>query len=302
MLKKTFAAEHHLTFTKEDGKLPGSYLTYREIPLVGAAGKLLVEKIYNILEAFNSTSSLTALLVDNTSVNTGTNSGLVVVLEKILGRNLHCIGCSLHQNKLPLRAIFKELDGETAGSKSFNRPLVQKCAENIYLIPPVQFNLIKTNINAGFLKNKIKNDLSNDQKLLLEYCVSISSGEIDKSLVSRKLGSLCHSRWLTLAIRLLALYTREKKPNETLEKPVSNIIKVYAFAWFEIKTSSKLHEAPKILFTISRLNQLLNEDVKEFAQQSIQGNAFCLLPDNFVHAMIKNSKLILLFAEMDLNF
>ena len=151
MLKKIFAAEHHLTFTKEDGKLPERYLTYREIPLVGATGKLLAEETYNVLEEFNSTNSLTALLVDNTSVNTGTNSGLVVVLEKILGRNLHYIGCSLHQNKLPLRAIiFKKLDGETAGLKSFNGPLAQKCAKNIHLIPPVQFNLIKININAGF--------------------------------------------------------------------------------------------------------------------------------------------------------
>ena len=131
--------------------------------------------------------------------------------------------------------------------------------------------------NAGFLKTEIKNDLSNDQKLLLEYCVSISAGEIDKSLVSRKLGPLCHSRWLTLVIRLLALHTQEKKPNKTLKKPFSYIIKVYAFAWFEIKTSSKLHEAPKILFTISRLNQLPDEDVKELAHQSIEGNAFCLL-------------------------
>ena len=41
------------------------------------------------------------------------------------------------------------------------------------------------NINAGFLKTEVNNDLNNDQKLLLEYCVIISSGEIDKSLVSR---------------------------------------------------------------------------------------------------------------------
>ena len=154
------------------------------------------------------------------------------------------------KNKLLLKAILKKLDCETDGPKSFNGPLAQKCAENIHLIPPVQINLIKTNINAGFLKTEIKNDLSNDQKFLLEYCISISSGEIDKSLVSRKLDSLCHSRWLTLAIRLLALYTREKKLNETLKKPVSYTIKVYAFSWFENKTSSKLHEAPKILFTI----------------------------------------------------
>ena len=120
-------------------------------------------------------------------------------------------------------------------------------------------------------------------------------------MVARELGPLCHSRWLTLAIPLLALYTQEKKPNETLKKPVSYTIKIYAFAWFEIKTSSKLHEGPKILFTISRLNQLPDEDVKEFAHQSIQRNAFCLLPNNFIHDMIKNSRLILLFAEMDLN-
>ena len=106
--------------------------------------------------------------------------------------------------------------------------------------------------------------------------MSISSGEIDKSLVSRKLSPLCHSRWLTLAIRLLALYTREKKPNETLKKPVSYIIKVYAFAWFEIKTSSKLHEAPKILFTISRLNQLPDEDVKKICASKYTRK--CFLP------------------------
>ena len=92
----------------------------------------MAEETYNALEEFNSTNSLKALLVRNTSVNTGTNSGLIAVLEKILGRNLHCIGCSLHQNKLPLRAIFKKLDGKTAGPKSFSGPLAQKCAEILH--------------------------------------------------------------------------------------------------------------------------------------------------------------------------
>ena len=51
MLKKTFAAEHHLTFTKEDRKLPDSYLTCREIPLVEATGKLLVEETRMFLKS-----------------------------------------------------------------------------------------------------------------------------------------------------------------------------------------------------------------------------------------------------------
>ena len=106
---------------------------YGEIPLIGATRKLLAEETYNVLEEFNSTNSLTTLLVDNNSVNTGTNSGLVVVLEKILGRNLYCIGYSLHQNKLPLRPIFKKLGGETAGPKSF-KGLLHKSAQKIFTL------------------------------------------------------------------------------------------------------------------------------------------------------------------------
>ena len=36
--------------------------------------------------------------------------GLVTLLEKIK-INLHTIGCSLHQNEIPFRALFKHLDG-----------------------------------------------------------------------------------------------------------------------------------------------------------------------------------------------
>ena len=56
-------------------------------------------------------------------VISGHASGLVTCLEKRLGRNLHTIGCSLHQNELPLRAIFKEMDGTTSGPKEFSGPI-----------------------------------------------------------------------------------------------------------------------------------------------------------------------------------
>ena len=62
--------------------LKAIFYIYREIPLVGATGKLLAEETYHVLEEFNSINSLNVLLVDNTSANTGTNSGLVEVLKK----------------------------------------------------------------------------------------------------------------------------------------------------------------------------------------------------------------------------
>ncbi len=61
---------------------------------------------------------------------------------KILGRKLHTIGCALHQNELPLRALFKKLIGTTTGPRSFNGPLGQRCLEDIHGEPQVQFEYV----------------------------------------------------------------------------------------------------------------------------------------------------------------
>ena len=66
----------------------------------------------------------------------------------------------------------------------------------------------------------------------------------------------------TLATRLLAAYTREESPSENLIKLVYYVVKVYAPSWFEIKSSSKLRESPRILFqNLLRIDQLSFEDV-----------------------------------------
>ena len=65
------------------------------------------QHVYDALEEFDSLESIRAILVDNTSVNTGWKNGLVVKLEDKLWRNLHAVGCALHQNELPFCAIEK---------------------------------------------------------------------------------------------------------------------------------------------------------------------------------------------------
>ena len=69
------------------------------------------------------------------------------------------------------------------------------------------------------------------------------------------------------------------------------IVQVYAPTWLEIKKSSKFHELPKILFDcMQQIKQLSFEDIKWTALENIQRNTFCLLPDNFVYAMIKDDE------------
>ena len=71
------------------------------------------------------------------------------------------------------------------------------------------------------------------------------------------------------------------------------IVQVHAPSWFEIKKSSKFHESSKILFDcIQQIKQLPFKDIKHTALENIQRNAFCLLPNNFVYAMIKDKPTI----------
>ena len=53
--------------------------------------------------------SIRAILVDNTSVNTGWKNGLVVKLEDKLGQNLHTVDCALHKNENEMKFAFRAL-------------------------------------------------------------------------------------------------------------------------------------------------------------------------------------------------
>ena len=114
----------------------------------------MAQHVYDALEKFGSLEIIIATLVDNTSVNTGCKNGLVVKLEDKLGRNLHTIDCALHENELPFRAIFKKLDGETAGPQSFSRPLGKKCKENVHSEPQIAFESIENRLYQS-VKKKI---------------------------------------------------------------------------------------------------------------------------------------------------
>ena len=107
ILKKAKGPERHLTITKETPN-ESIYLTHRVLPDTGATGTVLAEQVADVLEKFKSLSTIKAVLVDNMNTNTGCEGGLVTLLEK---KNLHTIGCSLHRNENPFRALFKHLDG-----------------------------------------------------------------------------------------------------------------------------------------------------------------------------------------------
>ena len=81
-MKKTNGPECHLTFTKET-PYESKYLTHRVLPKIGATSAVYAEQVVDILHEFNSENTIKAILVDNTNANTGYESGMVAILEKV---------------------------------------------------------------------------------------------------------------------------------------------------------------------------------------------------------------------------
>ena len=292
-LKKGKGPEHHLTFTKESGTECGTYLTHRTVPLTGATGVRLGEEVHSVLEEFNSVQTVKAILLDNTSINTGSKGGLVTSLEKNIGKKLHIIGCSLHQNELPFRAVFKHLDGTTRSPTTFSGPLGKLCEKDIHHLPQVEFENISGELDDMKFPEETLKDLSSDQRLLYEYVIGISQGQVNPKYAAWKIGPLNHARWLTLAIRLMCMWTRGSYParlNDKLQQLVQYIVQVYAVNWFEIKRHSKFHHQQEYIFNTIRRIKVLSSEVQATAFNNLKYNAFALLPENVLYSMIKSDE------------
>ena len=297
LLKKSIEPEHHLTLTYEDGKSTGTYLTHRTIPVIGATILVLANETFTFLQEFNSVESIQAVLLDNTATITGPINGLVVKLEELLKRKLHLIGCALHQNELPLRALFKKLDGMTTGPGSFSGLIGKRCAENIQDTHQVLIEPVTNPIVDGYIPEEVLKDLSCDQRLLFEYCKGIGSGKVVCKWTAYKIGPLNHARWLALAICLLCLYTRDNEPNQSLKKLV--YCPGLRSTMVRIKISSKLHDSPRLLFSaiVFQLNILPFNDVICIVKQNIKNNAFYLRPENLLYAMMTTRFEIMAFNQ-----
>jgi len=274
-LKKETSHEHHLTFTQESGCHKGSYLTHKTLPLIGATGSLLAEVSQDVLKEFDSTESLRAVLVDNTSTNTGCDSGLVTKLENLLHRKLHIIGCSLHQNELPFRKVFSVLDGVRKSPHSFSGPIGKLCEQDNHSLPQIDFATISSELQHSEFSEECLKDLSNDQRLLLEYVQGIAVGKVNTQFAQWKIGPLNPSRWLTLAIRLLCIYTRGIYPaylSDVITQLVQYIVQVYAVSWFEIKRNGRFEMQPIFIFNMIQRIKLQSSTIQKVALDNLRNH------------------------------
>lgn len=186
-----------------------------------------------------------------------------------------------HGNELPLRHLFCHLDGKTKGPNEFKGEIGQQL-ENCANLPVVTFLPIENNL--PLLENI--NDLSTDQKYLLDMCIAVSSGNCSLDLSLRNPGKLAHSRWLTLANCILRLYVATENPTENLKTLAEYIVKVYAPVWFNIKLKPSCTYGSKHLFKLISYSRYLSDDFKNVLDPVIQRNGYFAAAENLLLSML----------------
>ena len=276
--------EEHVVYTTEP---KGEYLTHTT-PKNGT-GRGLANDLIDILGEYESKETLMAICCDGTATNTGWQDGMVAHTERDLQRKLLLLSCLLHENELPFRKVFDVLDGGhgTTGPESFGGDIGKAAKEDLHVKDVVDFEQIETNLED--IEEDVLEDLSRDQKLLYQYIKAVSEGKVSQRLATQKVGPLNHSRWLTLAIRILQLYTRTESSSEALRKMVRFILQVYGPCWFAIKKAKKFTSGPALLFHQMTLIKTQTEDVQEMAKPVVQRNAFMAEPGIMLCAMLESS-------------
>lgn len=277
---RRITVEEHISLVQE----PGSTYLGHVMPSSGSAAAIKESIVAFIEESHINSDDLMAMGCDGTAVNTGKKGGAIRLLEEHLNRSLQWFVCMLHANELPLRHLFEQLDGVTTGPKSFSG-LVGTMLPNCAKMPIAQFQKIECNFPEIGI-----DDLSADQKYLKDICIAVCSGHCPVSLSHREPGKLVMSRWITLANRILRLYTATENPSDTLKIISEFIMKVYAPMWFLIKSKPSCKDGSKHLWTTIQKSRYLIPELKATVDRVIQRNAYFGHPENILLCMITDER------------
>jgi len=191
----------------------------------------------------------------------------------------------LHGNELPLRHLLQNIDGTTSGPRAFSGP-IGKSLVTCEQLPVVNYSKIQSS-DLPIIDFK---NLSTDQKYLWRITKAVSDGHCPEDLAKQEPGTLNHSRWITTANRILRLYIAKAEPSNSLQILATNIVKVYAPMWFNIKTNSLCTNGAKHVLSSIKLSRYLSNELKSVVHPVIQRNAYFAHPENLLLSLITDER------------
>lgn len=272
--------EEHISFVEQPNS---QYIGHKSVQ--SKCAKDIVKAIEELVDEKDiPVNRITSVGCDGTVTNTGYKHGAIRSLEEKWKKPLQWIICLLHMNELQLRALMTKEDGPTTGPRSFSGSIgsrLKTCEqEAIVDFEPVNFACDVENISD------ISKHMSTDQQLLFDMCRAVSKGRVSEELAKRKIGPICHSRWVTMAIRILRLYCSERSPSEILQAIVRYIMNVYAPMIFKLKQKSSIVHGALHLYDMIESSKCLAPRHLSIVHDSIARNAFFAHPESIILAMV----------------
>ena len=116
------------------------------------------------------------------------------------------------------------------------------------------------------------------------------SGLVPDSLATQTIGPLFHARWLTLAVRALAKYSRVRKPTIKLQKIIKFIQNLYLPMWFRVKCEPHIQDGSKHFFYMIELSKDLDQEARMVVERVMSGNAHFAHPENIAIALLSDPR------------
>ena len=149
--------EEHYGIVGEPGEFYLSHVTPET-----RTGLYIAQSIYKAVKDTELESNLSIIGSDGTATMTGPTRGCIASLEALLQRPLQWVICLLHCNELPLRHVFKALDGTTKSTDSFAGVIGSHLNGTISDWKVANFKLI-CNQNFPLVPTSVIDELSADQ-------------------------------------------------------------------------------------------------------------------------------------------
>ncbi len=183
--------------------------------------------------------------------------GVIAWYEKLMGRRVYWVICTIHCNELPLRHLIHKMDGPTKGKDGLSGPMGKLLPNVNTMKRNFHFKAIPGLEDLREIPSNVVEKMSNDDSLFYQLGLAIRSGVLSKELENRKVGTLVHSQWLTTALAIGMLWVRDHGL-EGQELRVFEMITTYAFQvyhhmFFEIMVLHGIVHAPYHVLTLLRL-------------------------------------------------
>ena len=211
------------------------YLTH--VSPLDCKGRSIAQAIFDKIQDTLLQDNLAVVGSDGTAVMIGVHNGAIRNLEELRKRSVPWSICLLHCNELPLRHVFQALDGTTS-SDSFSGLVGRSLKGCVTEWGIAKFAAISSP-DLPTLPEDVVDALSSDQYYRYKICTAIAKGYVDADLALLEIGPIVHSRWLTLAYRILRFYVSNVQPTNTLEALTRFCTQIYFPSWFQISQTAR---------------------------------------------------------------